>query len=242
MRVLGQHADITAHKETEHRLVDANDTLRRMSANQTRLLEEERSRIAHNLHDGVGQLLYLAGIKLASSMTLAVGKSLRRTLEDVFGVIGKATRDIRSIEFELSPPQLRQFGLHVSVADDRLDKPLAPFMNALLYRAVRELLINVAKHAQVNSACIEVRRAADSIEIIVSDSGVGLRGHDIFNAGGGLGLRGMREALLSSGGNFQIASPPEGGTVATLSAPLVLGLTKASGAESQMINRPQAAP
>ena len=235
----GNAGDITEHKEAERRLIEANENLRRMSLSQTRLIEEERSRIARNLHDGVGQLLYLAGIKLAAATKLAVGKSLRGTLEDVFGVIGQATRDIRSIEFELSPPQLRQFGLlpalawlaedmerqfglQVAVTDDRRDKPLDPFMNAILYRAARELLINVAKHAQVNDARVEVRRAGERIEIAVRDRGVGVRGHDIMGADRGLGLRGMHEALVSAGGAISIVSPADGGTVATLTAPLML--------------------
>jgi PAS domain S-box-containing protein len=175
LRVIGQNADITAHKAAEQRLTEANEHLRQISLNQARLLEEERSRIARNLHDGVGQLLYLAGIRLSTAINLAVGKSLRGTLEEVFGVIGQATRDMRSIEFELSPPQLRQFGLlpalvwlvehmeHqyrlvVQLSDDDLDKPLSPFLSAVLYRAVRELLINVAKHAQVDATRVAVRR------------------------------------------------------------------------------------
>ncbi len=238
LRVVGQNADITAHKQAEQRLREANETLRRMSMNQTKLLEEERARIARNLHDGVGQLLYLAGLRLSTTLNIATGKLLRGTLEEVFGVIGQATRDIRSIEFELSPPQLRQFGLlpalawlaeemqrqyglRVTLDDDVLDKPLDPFISALLYRAVRELLINVVKHAQVGSALVQVRHAGAAIEVTVNDHGIGLAGRDAAASGGGLGLRGLHEALISGGCEISITSPQEGGTVAMLRAPLL---------------------
>ncbi len=223
LRVIGQNADISAHKQIEFGLRDANEALRRISLNQARLLEEERSRIARDLHDGVGQLLYLAGIRLTAALNLAVGKSLRGTLEEVFGVIGKATRDIRSMEFDLSPPQLRQFGLlpaliwlagemdrqfglAVTIEDDKLEKPLDTFMSAVLYRAVREALINVAKHAKVDNARVQARRAGDFVEITVSDSGVGLRVRDAFTQGRGLGLRSLREVLIPCGGDFTYKS------------------------------------
>jgi PAS domain S-box-containing protein len=248
LRVISENADITLHKDVEQRLTEANEHLQRASMNQARLLEAERSRIAGNLHDGVGQLLYLAGIKLAGAMNLVADKSLRGALEEVAGVIGQATRDIRSIEFELSPPQLRQFGLmpalawlvddmarqfgvQVTVSDDNLDKPLSPFLSAVLYRAVRELLINVAKHAQVDTARVAVRRAGIVIEITVSDGGVGLMGRDTVNFSSGLGLRAVREALISSGGDISIVSPKEGGTLATLMVPLLLTADVATEAQ-----------
>jgi PAS domain S-box-containing protein len=238
LHMIAQNADITAHKDAERLLLEANDSLRRMSLNQTRLIEEERSRIARNLHDGLGQLLYLVGIKLSAVEKLASGESQRAAIEDVRGIMAQAMRDARSIEFELSPPQLRQFGLlpalawlaedmerhfalHVTVADDRRDKPLDPFMSAILYRATRELLINVAKHAQVDNARVDVRRTDACIEIVVRDSGVGLGGHDIMASVRGLGLRGLHEALVSGGGVFSILSPADGGTMATLTAPLI---------------------
>ena len=255
LRVIGQNVDITAHKVTEQRLIESNENLQRATANQTRLIEEERSRIARNLHDGVGQLLYLAGIRLASAMNLAKGKPLRATLEEVVGVIGQANRDIRSIEFEMSPPQLRQFGLlsalswlsedmqqrfglRVTVTDDTSDKPLDSVISAILYRAVRELLINVSKHAQVDAARVAVRRIECAIEITVSDRGVGLRGRELFSSSTGMGLRGVREALLSSGGNIVIISPEEGGTVATLTAQLALAPTDDFAREPRAMPHP----
>ncbi|HVC31744.1 MAG TPA: ATP-binding protein, partial [Steroidobacteraceae bacterium] len=118
----------------------------------------------------------------------------------------------------------RTFGLAASVHDDALPKPLSEDARGILYRAVRELLINVAKHAGTDSATIEVHRVNDRIVIRVTDTGVGYDPAVLAAVPRrGLGLVSMRERLSFIGGELTVQSLPAHGTVAVLSAPLSLG-------------------
>ncbi|MBL8482686.1 MAG: ATP-binding protein, partial [Rhodocyclaceae bacterium] len=117
----------------------------------------------------------------------------------------------------------KQFGLNVRLRGD--DKPdrLAPDAAAVLFRSVRELLVNVANHARVRSALVEVRHAkGNALEITVSDAGQGFAAARKADAGGsGFGLASMREHMNLLGGSVHIDSEPKSGTTVTLRLPLV---------------------
>jgi signal transduction histidine kinase len=113
------------------------------------------------------------------------------------------------------------FGIKVTVRDDGRAKPLAAAARSILYRAVRELLINVAKHAQTDRASVDAACQAERVVIKVSDPGVGF---DPTAVPPGqrrrLGLISLGERLSHIGGTIQLNSAPGAGTVAVLSAPL----------------------
>jgi len=115
----------------------------------------------------------------------------------------------------------RTFGLKVVTSDDGRPKPLSHEVRAILYRAVRELLINVAKHAHTDSARVESKSQDARIVIRVVDAGVGYDpGRTVARAHRGLGLITVRERLSLIGGSADVQSTPGGGTTALLSAPL----------------------
>ena len=128
--------------------------------------------------------------------------------------------------------QLMRQGLHsmldeqenlevVAEADDGAPKPLAHASRAILFRAVRELLINVAKHAGVGTAHVAARRTDDNLLITVSDAGVGFDQKQIeAKLRPGFGLVSVRERLAFIGGSLALESVPGDGTLATLIAPL----------------------
>jgi signal transduction histidine kinase len=142
--------------------------------------------------------------------------------------------------FELSPPVLYQFGLEaaveslahhmqeqhgirIDVTDDGQWKPLTEDMRILLFRAVQELLINVAKHAHARQVLISIGRDGDYIRITVVDDGVGFdlceREPDAGRANG-FGLFSINERLHQLHGYCEIHSKPGQGTQVTLMAPL----------------------
>ena len=154
-------------------------------------------------------------------------------------LIDRANNAIRSLAAQLAPDVLhelglsaaldwlgeeieRTFGLKVAIIDDGRPKPLAQEARSILYRAVRELLINVAKHARTDSATVECERSDGQIVVRVSDGGVG---YDVTAASGarqrGLGLISVRERLSMIGGAVEMRSQPGGGTVAKLTAPIM---------------------
>jgi signal transduction histidine kinase len=115
----------------------------------------------------------------------------------------------------------RTFGLRVLVRDDGRPKPLAPEVRSILYRAARELLINVAKHARTHAASIEAHSQGGRVVVTVSDQGAGF---DVAAATGplkrGLGIVSVRERLALVGGSVDIRSAPGAGTTAVVSLPL----------------------
>jgi signal transduction histidine kinase len=113
------------------------------------------------------------------------------------------------------------YGLVVSLTDDGRDKPTDLRVRISLFRAVRELLINVAKHATVGGASVELSRERDWLRIVVEDRGHGF--DPTTGAKGGHGLFAIRERLRHLGGDIHVCSEPGHGTRVTLTAPIDSG-------------------
>jgi len=141
--------------------------------------------------------------------------------------------------FELSPPVLhdlgfkatlswlvedlhKRHGIQVSVTDDGAEDALDDASATLLFRAVRELLLNVFKHAKTSEAKVSLRQQDHLFHIDVEDQGVGFDANDggTSSASGGFGLFSVREQLGRLGGNMEIASAPRHGTRVSIRVPL----------------------
>jgi signal transduction histidine kinase len=168
---------------------------------------------------------------------------LAKSLNEVIDLIAQTIDVTRSLTFEMSPPVLyelgfeaaigwlakqtkQRFGLEVEFADDGKPKPLGTDVRVLLFQAVRELLVNVVKHANARKAKVSTRRGRDRIQITVEDNGVGFdASRTSANASdytrGGFGLFNIRERLDHIGGSVDIRSRPGRGTRVTLIAPLL---------------------
>lgn len=208
--------------------------------------ERERRALAQDLHDDLGQLLAIVRIKLAVLEEEPLSAAQRQVVMDIAGLVAQANRSVRSLAFQLSPPVLyqlglvpalewlagemdRQYGLAVRVLDDGRPKPLEHAVSTSLFRSVRELLINVAKHAGTRSAEVVCRRGDDdTLTITVGDSGRGfdqlaLPGH---GHGGGFGLISVKERLGYLGGEMRVDSVPGQGTRIVLGVPLSAALAQ----------------
>lgn len=227
-----------AAQELEQRVHERTEQLRSLAAALEAAEDNERRQIARDLHDDLGQTLAAAQIRLAALCNDGSGE-VRAKAGEVGALIDRAHGAVRSLAAQLAPAVLHELGLmaalewlseeiestfqlEVTIIDDGEPKPLSQEGRSILYRAVRELLINVAKHAQTDSAVVECDTVQDRIVIRVSDSGIG---YDTATAvrPRGLGLISVRERLSNIGGATQIRSTPGEGTVVTLTA----GLAKA---------------
>ena len=203
--------------------------------------ERERRSLAQDLHDDLGQILAMAKLKLTAleQPDGADQQSHLQQIREIEAMVDRANRSVRSLSLQLSPPVLHQlglvaalewlaeevyrsYGLTVMVRDDGRPKPLPQVSGYLLFRAVRELLINVSKHAGVTRADVSVEIVEDNLIVSVSDSG---RGFDakkkvMPSAGGGYGLFSVGERIRHIGGEIQIDSSPGDGTVVVLILPL----------------------
>ncbi|MFA4970694.1 MAG: PAS domain S-box protein, partial [Sulfuritalea sp.] len=209
--------DITQGKEAEQQLremavsleamvQERTKQLRRLSAQLTMTEERERRMLAEDLHDNLGQLLAVIKIKLT---TLTAG-SPPSAVNEVVALVDQAERSARSITMELSPPILhrlglmpalewlgdeieRVYGIAVRIHGDPCDRPLGQEIQAVLYRSVRELLINVAKHAGVNDASVSCLCSESQLVLAVDDDGCGFDPADHRGA-----MSGQRSFGLSS--------------------------------------------
>jgi signal transduction histidine kinase len=197
--------------------------------------EEERRRLARELHDETGQALasILLGLK-----TLEESKDvgdLKHSVEALRERVVETLRDVRRLAVELRPAALDDFGLEPALErltsgfaeqtgikvelESRLkDDRLPEEVETVLYRIVQEALTNIVKHAQAEQVSIVVTQKAGSIGAIIEDDG---RGFDPKrDVDGGIGILGMRERVALLDGSLTIESSRDAGTTLVVEVPL----------------------
>jgi two-component system, chemotaxis family, CheB/CheR fusion protein len=222
----------------ERSVEERSKQLRGLAFELARAEESERQAIARDLHDDLGQVLAVAKLKLTKLRGGDGQSDAQQIIGGLEELIGRAEASIRSLAFQLSPAVLyelglmpalqwlaeemkKTYGLSVEVSDDGRDKPLSQAARAIVFRAIRELLINVVKHAGVSTAYVGAARTGEQIEITVTDDGNGFDLDAAVNKPRtGFGLTSVRERLSFIGGSVEISSVPGDGTEATLRAPL----------------------
>jgi signal transduction histidine kinase len=207
----------------------------RSAASEAALAEErERRKLAVDLHDGLGQLLSASGMRLALLRDSIRDPGLVDEVQAVESVIAEADERVSSLSFELSPPLLHdvglvaatqwlaedieaRLGLHVIVEDPGERWPLDEAARTTLFRALRELLLNVSKHARTDEARVRFWREDRFLKILVEDEGVGFASKGESR---GYGLLSIRERLNHLGWSIQIESAPGEGTRIYIAAPV----------------------
>jgi len=242
--------DITEAKLAQERLLAYQRELRSLASQLSLAEERERRRIATALHDGVGQTLSVAKMQLDALRKSSNSSHFVQSLQEVTQLVEQGIEGTRSLTFELSPPVLfdlgleaaigwlaerfeAQHGIRCAVKDDGQHKPLDEDTRVVLFRAVHELLVNIAKHARASKANICVVRENDEIRVTVEDGGVGFdasRARLREGKDAGFGLFSIRERLEHLGGSFRVESAPGRGTVVSLLAPLQCVHKNAEGA------------
>ena len=226
-------------KERTAELLIYQGQLRALAAELSRTEQRERRRIATELHDNLAQFLTVSRMKLASLRHVFPASQSPVEVADLDELLNQALIYTRTLMSELSPVMQHQNdlrfalkivaqgmltrGLDVKVEDDGQQRPLQEDVLNMLFQAVRELLINVVKHAGTTKARVLVRHFKDKVRITVTDKGKGWdveAGHRC-SSGGGFGLFNIRERLDLVGGRMEIQSMPDQGTRITLTAPLL---------------------
>lgn len=251
-RVIGTHRDITSRRQASAKLEEYQRELRMLANQVMRAEESERRRLAVDLHDGLGQLLNLARIKLGTLPTKGGIDALGPKLAEIARLLNQAVQAASTMTFELSPPVLyelgllpalrwlaemleRRYGLKVQVHEElRLYAPDEQIA-IVLFRCARELLINVAKHAQTKDAILSICMDEQAIHLSVHDSGVGFdagRKHSPVRANkgdGSFGLFSVRERVRYLGGNMHMSSAPGQGTTVRVSIPRQVSIDPPAG-------------
>jgi signal transduction histidine kinase len=243
--------EVRERRRAEGQILAYQERLRSAAAELSNAEERQRRQIAATLHDAIGHRLAVAVMKLrgvlgdadptAPAAPAGDNRANRRTPEIARAceLVEQAIGHTRSLTLQLSPPILYELGLEpavewladqvqaetgllVTVADDGQPKPADDQIRPLVFSAVRELLVNVAKHARAHTATIELARdGADHLRVAVCDDGVGLRPPAVTaSAATGFGLFNIRERFEHLGGTFELSSEPGRGCRVTLRAPL----------------------
>ena len=233
-QILGSAADVTALKVAE-------EELRSLSARLRNTQDEERRRIARELHDGVAQCLFGIGAFLATlKESVEVPSREAETLAQVAHHCDEGLKQVRLLSYVLHPPMLDDVGLASALkwfadgierrssidieveADDEMERlPLA--VERDLFRIVQEALSNVIRHSGSQRAIVRLVRQPEEAVLEIQDFGRGMP--SAFESGdqrqsGGLGILGMRERLRNVNGRLTIQSGPQGTTL-TATVPLV---------------------
>jgi two-component system sensor histidine kinase UhpB len=196
--------------------------------------EGERTAVARELHDEVGQSL--------TALKLLLARAARQTGPDLDEALGEASQlteqtitDVREIARRLRPEALDELGLQNALAalarrnsmhagipiDWRLESAIPRLdhdAELVVYRITQESLTNVLRHADASAARVELRCPDGQLELVVGDNGDGLRG-----APAGNGIKGMKERALSLGGQLEVRDRPTGGTEVRLTLPVRRG-------------------
>lgn len=230
----------TAAASLEDRVRERTTQLRKLTAELVLTEERERRVLARDLHDGIGQMLAIIKIKLTSLEGSERRGILKRPLKEIEDMVDESNRSVRSLMLQLYPPALqtlglisafewlsedmeRLYGLDVRIDDDSDFPMLEEPARTTIFRAVRELLINVAKHAQTNIAQINCQRTAGGCAAIsVTDQGQGFDYQRALSSpakDSGFGLISVRERIEFIGGDLNVDSTPGYGTTITIVFP-----------------------
>jgi two-component system sensor histidine kinase UhpB len=202
---------------------------RRASRAALRAQEEERTRVARDLHDEVNQALTGVLLRLEATREEAPPE-LEPELAETRKLANQAMEELLSLARQLRPTALDDLGLKAAIAGQvsELGKArnvktrfsadgdfsdLDADVQLVLYRVAQEALTNAAQHSDAGSVTAELRRSGEGVELKVSDDG---RGFSFAEAEGGLGLAGMRERALLVDGDVEIHSRPGEGTTVWL--------------------------
>lgn len=222
--------------------------VRSLASQVIRAQEEERKRIARELHDDTAQVLFAQLLRLTALKTSPHAEE-REAAEKLEAMTVEALEGVRRLALELRPPALDDLGLLAALGDlaerysERLSIPvdyqargprgrLPAEVELVLYRVAQEALTNVAKHARASHAWIDLDRDANDVALSIRDDGVGFDPALVRHGDGrglGLGLFGMEERVALVGGTLKIWPRRAGGTEIFAFIPLGTGAPSVRG-------------
>lgn len=229
-----------AHDELEQRVQDRTRELRDLSASLLTAQEDERRRLARELHDSVTQQLALVSIDVGTIAAGDVPESVKARLQALQAKVVQISHEVRRVSHGLHPALIEDLGLSAALeawceelqqahgtrlrfTGDCGDAGLDILQASALYRVAQESVANAAKHARATKVDVTLRRAEAGVELAIEDDGVGFepgpRGPE-----GGMGLVSMAERMRLVNGTLRVASAPGAGTTIVAAIPVGRGV------------------
>jgi PAS domain S-box-containing protein len=242
--VIGTILDITDRVKAEERLAQSENALRHLSAQLLRAQEDERKRLAQELHDGIGQSISAIKFMIETCM-----KQIRENpdaeitgrLEMLLPMAQSTVEEVQRIAVDLRPFIIDDLGLVATLRwflrqfqntysgirlDNRIgleEQEIPESLKIVIFRITQEALNNVARHSRAKRVHVALRRRKDLIELLIKDNGVGIEedgNASTVNCGKGFGLSSMKERTEFSGGMFRIDTGSGVGTSIRASWPI----------------------
>ncbi len=231
--------EMRVHERT-FELSNANHSLRELSSRLMQVQEEERSRLARDLHDEIGQLLTALKIDLQEIQSRGPGEVRSGSLTDSLQLLDRLLTQVRTLALDLRPSLLDDLGLVPALrwyanrqaerngwvlafsVDGMVGRVPVP-LEVACFRVVQEAMTNISKYARARTIDLTLRRQDQEVILIIQDDGVGF---DVMVArqrargGESMGLLGMEERVRLAGGTLAISSTPDRGTKLQLCFPL----------------------
>ncbi len=232
------YEDITDRKRAETEIERSREQLRNLSAHLQSVREKERTRIARELHDELGQLLTAlnTGLVLLNRKIPETEKALRDQTESMVGLVDMTMQTLKRIYMDLRPGMLDHLGLAVAigwqagefekrtgirckVAVDPEDLYLEPDLSTAIFRIFQETLTNIARHAGATRVNVSLKATGEKVGLTVKDNGKGITKEQLAKPNS-FGLLGMRERTHYWGGDVKISGNPGKGTLVKVDIPL----------------------
>lgn len=225
--------EIQERKKYQQQMEKYQDQLRTLSLELLSTEERERTKIAEDLHDRIGQALSVTRMQIDALIEEVGESAVREQLDKIADTLTLILQDTRTMTFELSPTILyelglepaldwlaeqfaEQHGLQVDLDIEELPENTSRLCLTMLFRTIRELLINVVRHADTDRARVCTSLDEEVLNVLVSDQGAGFSPDsldpDVRKGGSGFGLFSIQERVKNFGGSFTIQSAPGKGT------------------------------
>jgi PAS domain S-box-containing protein len=238
--IMGVLRDISERRDLEELLVESEERRIKLTAALISAQDKEQQRISEILHNQVSQLLAAAKMKLALLDASREDSEEGKFHQEIEEILAEALETVRIPSFDLKTSILikkglsrairdlcttmeSRYGVHFDVETEDTELLISAEISTILFKAVRELLFNVVKHADVMRAAVSLLREGKFLKIVVEDQGRGFQAPATSEKpmiGKGLGLISIRDWLRDIGGKMEIDSIPGSRTTVTLRAPL----------------------
>ncbi|WP_071078561.1 PAS domain-containing sensor histidine kinase [Janthinobacterium lividum] len=254
--IIAMGIDITESKRNEENLQRTLAQLRELSDHQQTIKEQERRRIALDIHDDLGQNLMVLRIdvSLLHARTASTHPHLHRHAQRVLDTIDATIRSVRTIINDLHPSTL-ELGLgpaaewlirqmesrgairyRLTLDSEAPDLGLDQRQTSAIFRVLQESLSNIVRHAQASEVEVALAQDADAIVLRISDNGIGMQPGD-HGKRAAFGLKSIRERVHALGGELRIDSQAGRGTALAIHLPQQAGQRHAEHAKTQKLSK-----
>ncbi len=234
LRIIGISQDITERKRVEEELRNSYEELHNLTRHIEIVRENERVTISRDLHDDLGQALTALKIDVGFIRDSNTDPKLSRDIDAVFNTISDTILSVQRLTARLRPEIIEDLGLeaavewYVSEFSNRnrikvvqqldLDLPISSGVSLAIFRILQESLTNISRHSGASSLEISLGHAKDSVQLIISDNGIGIT-EEQLRSKNSYGIISMKERTTALGGIFTITGQARKGTTICLTIP-----------------------